>query len=243
MFRCARGFAPIPRQHVAPGWRTRPVQFLDRVTRFWTPPAAGNPWLAEVNRWPASCFGGQRPGWRTVSLVTRVANLRAGSAGWGWARRHGSDAHGDVAATDRGESSHASKGNRGRWRRVGRREKGEERRNSATPTMDQGWQARQLGAKECLASPRPPSQVRLPRGNPSERAPGSARHVRTPRPACRTTWRQLGHCLGHNRPGPTPRSPKLVSGRGCSRAERRPRRSCGGWFPVRTGVRSGLLPG
>jgi hypothetical protein len=188
----------------------RPVPFLDWVTRFWTPPAAGNPGLQGCTCGPrlgcdldATCpVSGQgdqildTPGRREPSvcrgepvahaLLGRSTPRQAhgfprgkgreptrGSAGWGWARRHGSDAHGDVAATDRGESSHASKGNRGRLRRVGRREEEEERRNSKAPTMDQGWRASQLGVGVCLASVHPPSRVRLAHGNPLQgRHPG-----------------------------------------------------------------------
>jgi hypothetical protein len=75
----------------------------------------------------------------------------------------------DVAA-DRGESSHAKKGIRGRRMRVGRREEEEERRNFTAPTMDQGWRASQLEAEVCLVA------VRLPFACPR----GSARRMGIP---------------------------------------------------------------
>jgi hypothetical protein len=134
-----------------------------------------------------------------------------GSAGWGWARRHGSDAHGDVAATDRGASCHASKGNRGRKRRVGRREKEEERRNSTAPTMDQGWRASQLGVEVCPASFRLPSRVHLPR---SACPRGSAFRVRLSGPPFGSAFRVRlsGPPAGVHLPGSTCRGQPALAG-------------------------------
>jgi hypothetical protein len=158
------------RQCVAPGrWDTAcPIsgqgdQILDTPGRRVPLVRRGD---AEKCPWHTPCLGGHRPGRRTVSLAARVANQRLGApvgVGQGDTVRTPTV---DVAATDRGASCHAKKGNRGRKWRVGRREEEEERRNFTAPTMDQGWQASQLGAEVCLASFRPPTRVRLSHGNP-----------------------------------------------------------------------------
>jgi hypothetical protein len=64
----------------------RPVQFLDRVTRFWTPPAAGNPWFAEVMQ---RCSCGTRLAWGANAPAGARFPSRQGSRTKAWERRLG----------------------------------------------------------------------------------------------------------------------------------------------------------